>query len=74
MNNLSQAAVEVLEIYKYLDTSLKKLITEKDLEYLNSIKDKNYIFEINKNIPLYDNDFKEETIILLINLLNKKEK
>ena len=47
MNNLSQAAVEVLEIYKYLDTSLKKLITEKDLEYLNSIKDKNYIFEIN---------------------------
>lgn len=63
-------AVELLEIIKYLDDELKKNIPQ-DLEiYLNSIKDNNYHFEINKNINLFENNFMDETIDVLMALMN----
>ena len=46
-------AVELLEIIKYLDDELKKNIPQDFEIYLNSIKDNNYHFEINKNINLF---------------------
>ena len=33
--------------------------------YLDSIKDSSYDFEIDKNIPLFENEFSEETIEVL---------
>ena len=47
MNNRSKAAVEVLEIVKYLDDNLLKIINKKYLEELELIKDNNYMFTIN---------------------------
>lgn len=63
-------AVELLEIIKYLDDELKKNITQEFVMYLNSIKDNNYHFEINKNINLFENNFMDETIDVLMTLMN----
>lgn len=65
MNNRSKAAVEVLEIVKYLDADLLKIINQKYLEELELIKDKDYVFTINKDIPIYDNEFMSETLEML---------
>lgn len=65
MNISPMCAVELLEIIKYLDEDLKKNIPEKFEDYLNSIKDNSYYFKINKNIPLFENDFSDETIEVL---------
>ena len=58
-------AVELLEIIKYLDEQLNQKIPEGFVDYLNSIKDSNYYFQINKNVPLFDNEFMDETIEVL---------
>ena len=65
MNVSSMSAVELLEIIKYLDSELKKSIPENFVMYLDSIKDSSYDFEIDKNIPLFENEFLEETIEVL---------
>lgn len=65
MNVSSMSAVELLEIIKYLDSELKKNIPENFVMYLDSIKDSSYDFEIDKNIPLFENEFLEETIEVL---------
>ena len=65
MNVSSMSAVELLEIIKYLDSELKKNIPENFVMYLDSIKDSSYDFEIDKNIPLFENEFSEETIEVL---------
>ena len=70
MNNYNKAIVEVLEIVKYLDEDLKKIIDMDYLEKIEQEKDINYSFEINKNIPLYDNNFLEETLEILARLFN----
>ena len=67
----SKCAVESLEIFKYLDSSLIKKIPDDLISYLNGIKDNNYNFEINHDISLYDNEFMDETteiIKLIFNL------
>jgi len=71
MNNRSKAAVEVLEIVKYLDDNLLKIINKKYLEELELIKDNNYMFTINKDIPIYDNVFMSETLEMLQELFIK---
>lgn len=71
MNNRSKAAVEVLEIVKYLDDNLLKIINKKYLEELELIKDKDYVFTINKDIPIYDNEFMSETLEMLQELFIK---
>lgn len=65
MNVSSMSAVELLEIIKYLDSELKKNIPENFVMYLDSIKDSSYDFEIDKNIPLFENEFLDETIEVL---------
>ncbi len=65
MNVSPKCAVELLEIIKYLEDDLKKYIDPNFEKYLNSIKDKSYDFQINKNINLYENDFMDETIEVL---------
>lgn len=62
MNISPMCAVELLEIIKYLDDKLKSNIPDGFEDYLNSIKDNNYYFKINKNINLFENDFMDETI------------
>lgn len=71
MNISPESAVELLEIIKYLDDDLKKLIPEGFEKYLNSIKNPNYYFEINKNINLYENNFMDETIEILMSIMGK---
>lgn len=61
----SKVAVEVLKIVEYLDYDLKKVINYDLINYLESIKDSTYIFEINKDIPLYENEFLDGTIEVL---------
>ena len=70
MNINPKCAVEILEIYKYLDNDLKKKFSKEYLDYLTSIKDNNYHFMINKNIPFYDNEFMEETIIEFMRIIS----
>jgi len=65
MNISPECAVELLEIIKYLDDDLKKIIPNGFEKHLNSIKNPNYYFEINKNINLYENEFMNETIEIL---------
>ncbi len=64
-----KCAIELLEIYKYLDDDLKSKFSKELIDYLNSIKDDSYHFEINKNIPLYENNFREDTILELMKII-----
>lgn len=73
MNNYNKAIVEVLEIVKYLDDDLKKIINNDYLMELEKNKDNEYHFEINKDIPLYDNEFLPETLEILQKLFNNLE-
>jgi len=73
MNINPKAATEVLEIVKYLDDDLKKIVNQEIVSLLEQVCDKNYNFEINKNIPLYDNLFMDETYELLKILFSTKE-
>ena len=68
MNISPKCAVELLEVIKYLDNDLKKSIPEKFEEYLNSIKDSDYEFQIDKNINLFDNSFMDETVSVLYSI------
>ena len=60
-----KVAVEVLKIVEYLDDDLKKIINNDLVNYLESIKDGTYVFEIDKDVPLYENDFLDGTIEVL---------
>ena len=71
MNISPKCAVELLEIIKYLDDMLQEKIPEGFTEYLNNIKDTEYIFEIDKNKNLFDNNFLDETIEVLMTLFSK---
>lgn len=62
MNISPKSAVELLEIINYLDDELIQYIPEKFESYLQNIKDKQYHFEIDKNKPLFENNFMDETI------------
>ena len=62
MNISPMSAVELLEIIKYLDKELKNNIPKNFETYLNKIKDNSYNFKIDKSIPLYENNFLDETI------------
>ena len=64
-----KCAVELLEIIKYLDDDLKSQISSEFINYLENIKDPNYIFTINKQINLCDNDFMDETIDILMQII-----
>ena len=68
MNISPECAVELLEVIKYFDDELKKNIPDDFVKYLNRIKNSNYNFEINKNINLYENNFMDETIEILMKL------
>lgn len=68
MNISPNCAVELLEIMRYLDDNLKKEIPEGFEKYLNSIKNPNYYFKINKNVNLYKNEFMDETIEVLYSI------
>ena len=68
MNIDPKVAVELLEIIKYLDDELKENIPNNLQLYLENIKDNNYEFKINKNIPLYENEFSKETLDILTNI------
>ena len=65
MSNYNKACVEVLEIVKYLDEDLLKIIDKDYLEEIKKEQDVNYHFQINKDIPLYDNKFLNETFDIL---------
>lgn len=71
--NYNKAIVEVLEIIKYLDKDIVEYLDQEKLLKLEQEKDLDYKFEINKNIPIYDNDFLPETIEILNNLLKNKD-
>ena len=68
MNISPECVVELLEIIKYLDDELKKYIPDGFVIYLESIKNTNYYFEINKNKNLFENEFMDETIGILMKL------
>ena len=65
MNNYNKAVVEVLEIVKYLDDDLKKIIDKDFLKKISQDKDDSYKFILRKDVPIYDNEFLDETVILL---------
>ncbi|MBQ6841018.1 MAG: hypothetical protein IJO63_02755 [Bacilli bacterium] len=68
MNVSPKCAVELLEIIKYLDNELKEMLPDNFEEYLNNIKDQNYFFQIDKNKLLFEQDFMDETIEILMRL------
>lgn len=70
MNVSPECAVELLEVIKYLDDDLKKIIPDGFKKYLNSIKSLNYYFEIDKNINLFENNFMDETIEVLSSIFS----
>ncbi len=70
MNEYNKACVEALEIIKYLDQEIVNQIPTDKIKELNDNIDPNYHFEINKNIPLYDNDFMNETIQIIKELID----
>ena len=72
MNVSPKCAVELLEVIKYLDKKKKKMIPDNFFEYLNSIKDNDYEFKIDKNINLFYNEFMDETINVLCLLFNEE--
>ena len=72
MNINPMCAVELLEIIKYLDDDLKKYIPTNFEAYLNSIKDNDYYFEIDKNKNLFENNFMDETVEVLLDLIGGK--
>lgn len=72
MNISPKSAVELLEIIRYLDDELQKKIPDRFVDYLNSIKDPNYIFKINKNINLFENDFMDETVETMMQIMNNR--
>lgn len=69
MNITPECAVELLEIIKYLDSDLKKYFSDNFIKYLESIKSNDYHFEINKNINLFQNEFMDETIDVLMRIM-----
>ena len=69
MNVSPKCAVELLEVIKYLDDDLKKYIPNGFSEYLNTIKDKEYHFEIDISKNLYENEFMDETVEILMELM-----
>ena len=69
MENYGKACVEVLEILKYIEKDTYNKINPEMIKNLEMAKDQNYKFEINKNIPLYENAFHEETLEILRKLL-----
>lgn len=69
MNISPECAVELLEVIKYLDDELKKYIPNGFEQYLNNIKSNNYYFKIDKNINLFQNDFMDETVDVLMLLM-----
>ena len=73
MNVTPECAVEILEIIKYLFKDLKKCIPDKMVEYFESIKNNDYHFEINKNINLFQNEFMDETIEVLMSLMTSNK-
>lgn len=68
MNISPECAVELLEVIKCLDDELKKYIVDDFVIYLESIKNPNYYFEINKNKNLFENEFMDETVEILMKL------
>ncbi len=69
MNVSPECAVELLEVIKYLDDELKTYIPDEFVKYLESIKSPNYNFEIDKNKNLFENDFMDETIEILMKFI-----
>ena len=68
--NYNRACVEALEIIKYLDSSISSRIPLDKIEELNNNRDLDYHFEINRNIPLYENNFMDETILIIKEVLD----
>ena len=66
INNIDpKVAVEVLTIVSYMDDDLKKIVDKDLILELEKIKDMTYIFDIDKDIPLYDNKFLDGTYEVL---------
>lgn len=72
LNNISsKCAVELLEVFKNLDDNLKQELPEGFEFYLDSIKDEEYFFQIDKNVKLFENKFMDETIEILSKIFLK---
>lgn len=69
MNISPECAVELLEIIKYLDDNLRKFIPDEFEDYLKKIKSNVYYFEIDKSINLFQNNFMDETIKILMQMM-----
>ncbi len=69
MNISPECAVELLEVIKYLDDELKGYIPDDFEKYLESIKNSDYHFEIDKNKNLIENEFMDETVEVLMSLI-----
>ncbi len=69
MNISPECAVELLEVIKYLDDELKGYIPDDFEKYLESIKNNDYHFEIDKNKNLFENEFMDETVEVLMSLI-----
>ncbi len=56
------AAVEITELFKYLDEPLKKKIPQDVIDYYKKNRNNDYKFELNKSIPLEKQGLMPETI------------
>lgn len=63
-----KCAVELLEVIKHLDNELKAKIPVGFEDYLDNMKDPNYFFELDKSKVLFEQDFMDETVEILMAL------
>jgi hypothetical protein len=72
-DELSRAAVEVLEILKYVDKEILDKINAVYINELEEIKDLNYVFSIDKSKPIYMQNIMPKTKEILNVLYNYEE-
>ncbi len=56
------SAVEITELFKYLEEPLKKKIPQEIIDHYDKIKNNDYKFQINKSVSLEEQKFMPETI------------
>ncbi len=60
-----QSLTELNTIIHYMDIEYLKKLPQKFIEFINSNMDKDYIPNIDKNTPIYEQNLKKDTKVLL---------
>ena len=62
------ACTEILEVLKYLPEEDLKKIPQKEIDFFEKNKDKNYVFKFNENLPFEEQSLLPETQAIIVKL------